>query len=177
MRHQRIALPSLLPPQKQHPLWRLYCTCCNTSSKRCKLTIFFCHGGAKRCLEEVKIGPIINSAYWDNLCMMCHQHIALMSLPLLQRQQPLWRLCCTCHDTRLKQCKKTMFFFHGGAKRCLEEVKIAPPCNLLCADWTWCYVVTTHCHQPTTLGTETIQTDSTNHKQSNGMVSRPGRVG
>ncbi len=57
---------------------------------------------------------------------MHHRCITLTSLPLLQRQQPIWHLCCTCSDTRSRRCMRTMFFCHGGAKRCLEEVKIAP---------------------------------------------------
>jgi hypothetical protein len=31
--------------------------------------------------------------------------------------------------------------------------------NLSGADWTWCYVVMTQCHQPTTPGAETIRTE------------------
>jgi hypothetical protein len=49
--------------------------------------------------------------------------------------------------------------------------------NLLGADRTWCYVVMTQHHQPTTPGDKTIRTDSSNHEQINGMVSAPGRVG
>ncbi len=58
---------------------------------------------------------------------MHHQRIALISLPLLQRQRPIWRLCCTRRDTRSRRCTRTMLFWHGGAKRCLEGMKIAPP--------------------------------------------------
>ncbi len=57
---------------------------------------------------------------------MHHQRIALTSLPLLQRQQPIWCLCCTRRNTRSRQCMQTMLLCHGGAKRCLEGVKIAP---------------------------------------------------
>jgi hypothetical protein len=45
------------------------------------------------------------------------------------------------------------------------------------ANWTWCYVIMTQCHQPTTPGAETIQTESSNHEQINGIVSAPGGVG
>ncbi len=57
---------------------------------------------------------------------MHHWCIALTSLPLLQRQRPIWRLCRTRRNTRSRWCMRTMLFCHGGAKRCLEEVKIAP---------------------------------------------------
>ncbi len=72
---------------------------------------------------------------------------------------------------------QTMLFCHGGAKRCLEEVKITPQSNLLGTNWTWCYVVMTQSYQPTTLGAETIPTESSNHELIDGMVSVPGRVG
>jgi hypothetical protein len=52
-----------------------------------------------------------------------------------------------------------------------------PQSNLLGANWTWFYVIMTQCHQPTTPGAETMQTESSNHKQINGMISVPGRVG
>jgi hypothetical protein len=49
--------------------------------------------------------------------------------------------------------------------------------NLLGANWTWCYVVMTQHHQPTTPGAETIQTKSSNNEQIDGMVSAPDGVG
>jgi hypothetical protein len=49
--------------------------------------------------------------------------------------------------------------------------------NLLGANWAWCYVIMTQCHQPTTPGAETIRTESSNHEQIDGMVSAPGGVG
>jgi hypothetical protein len=49
--------------------------------------------------------------------------------------------------------------------------------NIFGADRTWCYVVMTQCHQPTTPGTETIQTEISNHEQIDGMVSVPGGAG
>jgi hypothetical protein len=49
--------------------------------------------------------------------------------------------------------------------------------NRLGADQTWCYVVMTQSHQPTTPGTETIPTESSNHELIDGMVSMLGRVG
>ena len=52
-----------------------------------------------------------------------------------------------------------------------------PQSNLLGADWTWCYVVMTQSHQPTTPGAETIPTESPNHELIDGMVSVPGGVG
>jgi hypothetical protein len=58
-------------------------------------------------------------------CTMHHQRIAQTSLPLLQRQQPIWRLCHTRRNTRSRLCMRTMLFCHGSAERCLEEVKIA----------------------------------------------------
>ncbi len=109
---------------------------------------------------------------------MHHWHIALTSLPLLQGQQPIWRLCCTRCNTRSRWYTQTILFCHGSAERCLEEVKIAPPqFNLLSADWTWCYVVMTQRHQPTLPSTETIWTESSSDEQITGMVSAPGRVG
>ncbi len=109
---------------------------------------------------------------------MHHQRIALTSLPLLQRQQLIWCLCRTHRYTRSRQCTHTMLFCHNGAKRCSEEAKIAPPqSNLLGVDQTWCYVVMTQCHQLTTPGAETIQTESSNHSQINDMVSALGRAG
>ncbi len=58
--------------------------------------------------------------------MMHHQCITVTSLPLLQRQRPIWRLCCTRRNTRSRRCMRTMLFCHGSAKRWLEEVKITP---------------------------------------------------
>jgi hypothetical protein len=52
-----------------------------------------------------------------------------------------------------------------------------PQSNILDADWTWCYVVMTQSHQPTTPGAETIPTESSNHKLIDGMVSVPGGAG
>jgi hypothetical protein len=49
--------------------------------------------------------------------------------------------------------------------------------NLLGANRTWCYVIMTQHHQPTTPGAETIQTESSTHEQIDGMVSAPGKVG
>ncbi len=57
---------------------------------------------------------------------MHHRRITLTSLPLLQRQQPIWHLCLTRRNSRSRWCMQMMLFCHGGAKRCLEEVKIAP---------------------------------------------------
>jgi hypothetical protein len=46
---------------------------------------------------------------------------------------------------------------HSSAKKVLEGGENSPPqSNLLGADWTWCYVIMTQCHQPTTPGAETI---------------------
>ena len=58
---------------------------------------------------------------------MHHRCIALTSSPLLRRQRPIWHLCRTRRDTRPRRCTWAMLFCQGGAKRCLEEVKIAPP--------------------------------------------------
>ncbi len=58
---------------------------------------------------------------------MHHQCIALTSSPLLQRQRPIWHLCHTHRNTRPRRCTRAMIFCHGSAKRCLKEVKIAPP--------------------------------------------------
>jgi hypothetical protein len=66
---------------------------------------------------------------------------------------------------------------HLGQKN-LANFMIAPPkSNLFGANWTWCYVIMTQCHQPTTPGAETIRTESSIHEQIDGMVSAPGRVG
>ncbi len=52
-----------------------------------------------------------------------------------------------------------------------------PQSNLLGADRTWCYVVMTQSHQPTTAGAETIPSESSNHELIDGMVSVPSGVG
>jgi hypothetical protein len=49
--------------------------------------------------------------------------------------------------------------------------------NLFGTNRTWCYVVMTQHHQPTTPGAETIQTESSNHELIDGMVSAPGGAG
>jgi hypothetical protein len=49
--------------------------------------------------------------------------------------------------------------------------------NLFGADRIWCYVVMTQRHQLTIPGAETIQAESSNHEQIDGMVSAPDRVG
>jgi hypothetical protein len=60
----------------------------------------------------------------------------------------------------------------------LEGGENSPPqSKLLGADRTWCYVVKTQSHQPTTPGTETIPTESSNHELIDGMVSVLGGVG
>jgi hypothetical protein len=64
------------------------------------------------------------------------------------------------------QCQKVL----GGGESSPQKS------NLLGADWTWCYVVMTQRHQPTAPGAETIQTESSNHAQINGMVSALGGV-
>ncbi len=51
-----------------------------------------------------------------------------------------------------------------------------PQSNHLGADLTWCYVVMTQSHQPTTPGAETIPTESLNHELIDGMISAPGGV-
>ena len=48
--------------------------------------------------------------------------------------------------------------------------------HLLGADRTWCYVIMTQRHQPTTPGAETIPTESSNHELIDGIVSAPGGV-
>jgi hypothetical protein len=106
-----------------------------------------------------------------------HQRIALTSSPLLRRQQPIWHLCRTRCDTRPRRCIRAMLFCHGGAKRCLEEVKIAPPIKPF---WSRSGMVLCHHtqrHQLTTPGAETIPTESSNHELIDGIVSLPGRVG
>ncbi len=109
---------------------------------------------------------------------MHHQRIALTSLPLLQRQQPIWHLCRTCHNTTSRWCMWTMLFLPGQHWKVLGGGENSPPqSNLLGADWTWCDVVMTQSHQPTTPGAETIPTESSNHELIDGMVSVLGRVG
>jgi hypothetical protein len=49
--------------------------------------------------------------------------------------------------------------------------------NLLGTDLARCSVVMTQRYQPTTTGTEAIQTESSNHEQIDGMVLAPGGVG
>jgi hypothetical protein len=52
-----------------------------------------------------------------------------------------------------------------------------PQSNHFGADWTWCYVVMTQSHQPTSPGAETIPIESSTHELIDGMVSVPGGVG
>ncbi len=109
---------------------------------------------------------------------MHHQCTTLTSLPLLQRQQPIWCLCCTCRNTRSRRCTRKMLFLPQQCQKVLGggEKNSPPQSNLLGADWTWCYVVMTQRHQPTTPCAKTIQTERFNHEQINGMVSAPGGV-
>ena len=109
---------------------------------------------------------------------MHHQCIALTSLPLLRRQQPIWHLCHTRRNTRPRPCTRAMLFCHGGAKRCLEEVKIAPPSPTI-LEPIGHGVMSSHTApcQPTTPGAETILTESLNHELIDGIVSAPGGVG
>ncbi len=109
---------------------------------------------------------------------MHHWRIALTSLPLLQRQWPIWCLCRIRHNIRSRRCMRTMLFCHSGTKRCLEEVKIAPTNpNFLAPIRHGVICRHTQRHQLTTPGTETIPTESSNHEQIDGMVSAPGGVG
>jgi hypothetical protein len=108
---------------------------------------------------------------------MHHWCIALTSLPLLQRQQPIRSLCRTRHDTRPRRCTWMMFFCHGGTKRCLEEVKIVPPHPTFLEPVGHGAMSHTQRHQPTTPSAETIPTKSSNHELIDGMVSAPGGVG
>jgi hypothetical protein len=108
---------------------------------------------------------------------MHHQCITLTSSPLLQRQQPIWHLCRTCRDTRSRRCMRTMLFCHGGAERCLEEVKIAPTNPTFSEPTDMVLRCHTQHHQLTTPGAETIPTESSNHEQFDGMVSAPSGVG
>ncbi len=109
---------------------------------------------------------------------MYHQHIALTSSPLLQRQWPIWSMCHTPRNTRSQWCMQTMLLCHGDAKKVLGGGENSPhQSNLLGADQTWCSVLMTQHHQPTTPCAETIQTESSNHEQIDGMVLAPGGVG
>jgi hypothetical protein len=66
-----------------------------------------------------------------------------------------------------QRCQKVL----GGSENSSHQA------NLFGADQAWCYVIMTQCHQPATPGTESIQTESSNHEQIDGMVSAPGGVG
>jgi hypothetical protein len=64
-----------------------------------------------------------------------------------------------------------------GTERCLEEVKIAPP-NPTFLELIGHGVMLSHtAPSATTLGAETIPTDSSNHELIDGMDSVLGRVG
>ena len=69
-------------------------------------------------------------------------------------------------------------YFPWGRQKVLGGGENSPPqSNLLGADRTWCYVVMTQSHQPTTPGAETIPPESSNHELIEGMVSVLGGVG
>jgi hypothetical protein len=77
---------------------------------------------------------------------MHHQRIALTSLPLLQRQQPIWHLCHTRRNTRSRWCMQPMLFLPRWHRKLLGGGENSPhQSNLFGADRTWCYVVT---HSP-----------------------------
>jgi hypothetical protein len=74
---------------------------------------------------------------------MHHRRIALTSLPLLQRQQQIWRLCRTHRGTRSRQCMQTTLFLPRRRRKVLREGENSPhQSNPFGTDWTWCYVVT-----------------------------------
>jgi hypothetical protein len=69
-------------------------------------------------------------------------------------------------------------FLPGRHQKVLGGGENSPPqSNLLGTDPTWCDVVMTQSHQPTTPSAETIPTESSNHELIDGMVSVPGGVG
>jgi hypothetical protein len=71
----------------------------------------------------------------------------------------------------------TMLFLPRQRRKVLGVGKNSPhQSNLFGADQTWCYVIMTQCHQPTTTSAETILTESSNHEQIDGMVSALGGV-
>jgi hypothetical protein len=73
---------------------------------------------------------------------------------------------------------QTMLFLPRRRQKVLGGGENSPhQSNLLGANWTWCYVIMTQRHQPTTPGAETIQTETSNHEQIDGMISAPGEVG
>ncbi len=83
---------------------------------------------------------------------------------------PPWHYIKTVHadDAFLPRRRRKVL---GGGEN------VPPQSNLLGADRTWCYVVMTQSHQPTTPGAETIPTESSNHELIDGMVSGLGGVG
>ena len=61
--------------------------------------------------------------------------IALILVVLLAAVvQLMLHLRRTHHDARPKWYIRAMFYCRGGAKRCVEEVQIAPQCNLVCVN-------------------------------------------
>ncbi len=74
---------------------------------------------------------------------MHHQCIPLTYSPLLQRQQPIWCLCCIHRDTRSRWCMRTMLFLPRQHWKMLGGGENSPhQSNISGADLTWCYVVT-----------------------------------
>ncbi len=107
---------------------------------------------------------IINSSHWHlcHCCKVSNQHGACAA-PATTLDQG--SLCGQCFLPWRRQ--KVL----GGGENCPHQS------NIFGADQTWCYVVMTQCHQPTTPGAETIWAESSNHEQIGSMVSAPGGVG
>ncbi len=110
--------------------------------------------------------------------MMHHWRIALTSLPLLQRQQPIWHLCRTRHNTRSRRCMRTMLFLPrrrrkvlgGSEKSPTNPTFLVPIGHGVMSSWHNAISQPHPAHK-------TIQTESSTHEQIDGMVSVPSGVG
>jgi hypothetical protein len=102
---------------------------------------------------------------------MCYQHIALILIVLLavavntatnivpapHPPQPQTKMMHSGDVILPRQCRKVL---GGGA----NSPPMQPSLCRQSSRQTWCYVVKTQHHQPTTLGAETLQTEVSHHE-------------
>ncbi len=107
---------------------------------------------------------IIDASHW-HLCHCCKgsNQYGAWAAPAVTPHQ----------DGACGQC----YFCHGGAKRCLEEVKIAPINPTFLAPIRHGVMSSHTAPSANHTRAETIPTESSNHELIEGMVSVPGGVG
>ena len=120
------------------PRWKLGITRTpmNHGSRRCPTAAMVSHS-RRRGIQQSSNMLCDKSTSW-NLYYLFNLHDASLMHHVYfhcprrcHKERPIWRLRCTRYAAIFKGCIWTMFFCRGRAKRCLEELKIAPPCNLL----------------------------------------------